>query len=85
MQAGKAKLALLKVVLVNGSGLMPRHKLIEARVEHGATLETVRDNGVERRVLMNADSTFLDAANATKTGLSYATFLLASKDANKTA
>jgi hypothetical protein len=81
MRAAKAKQTLLLQVRVNGDAFMTRAALIEGRVASGATIVAMTvpsmPSMVGQRVLMNRDGSFLDQANATKTGLDYAEFLIA--------
>jgi hypothetical protein len=77
MQAAKARSTLKTSVRVNGGTFMTRAELIENRVDSGARV-TVRSNG--ERVLMQGDGVFLDARNATATGLKYAEYLSTSNE-----
>ena len=72
MQAAKARSALETQVRLNGQEFLQRHELIGRRVDAGAQIESHPKLG---RILKNADGSFLDTRNATKTGLDYAEFL----------
>ncbi|MDE2232520.1 MAG: hypothetical protein KGJ90_00110 [Patescibacteria group bacterium] len=68
----KANAALDMLVRFNGGPMMTRRSIIELRVQQGARI-------VERkgeRILMNADGSWLDARNITKTGIDYAESLI---------
>jgi hypothetical protein len=80
MRAAKAKQTLLLQVRVNGDAFMTRAALIEGRVASGAVVYAMTvSNTAGQRALVNRDGSFLDQANATKTGLDYAEFLIAQK------
>jgi hypothetical protein len=80
MRAAKAKQTLLLQVRVNGDAFMTRAALIEGRVANGAVVCAMTVSSMAgQRVLMNRDGSFLDQANATKTGLDYAEFLIAQR------